>query len=370
MFYAESIVIVIYLAALFNSYAKATFLITLYAIALAFMEIPTGILSDKIGRKFTLTLSSVFGSLRYIFFIFGGIYESYPLFILGSVLLGVQHALVSGTDKAILFESLKEMKKKKKFHNAWGKASSARQISLAIAALVGGFVAEKSYIAIFVICLFVQIIGLIISLFLVEPKKTEKSQDHPLKHFIEAFKIVITGRKLRNMGFARAIFIASSWTFHNIEPVFFKLLVPMWIIGLTRTLKHVGGFLGFYFSGKIIDKFNHFKVLINSILLNCGLSIFAILLSSVITPFLISFLGFFYSTQQTTEASLFQEEFTDRQRATMDSIISMFVNILFGIVVFLGGFVADLISAKFALILLEIFVLSSAFIYYKACAKN
>lgn len=51
------IVLVLYFAHVLNSYALAGTLLAMLPISQAFFEVPTGIISDKIGRVFSIKLS-------------------------------------------------------------------------------------------------------------------------------------------------------------------------------------------------------------------------------------------------------------------------------------------------------------------------
>lgn len=71
----------------------------------ALLEIPTGIFSDKIGRKKTILL----GSISSVVFIF--IYAmatSYQMLLMGAVIAGFSRSLFSGNNEALLHDSLKE----------------------------------------------------------------------------------------------------------------------------------------------------------------------------------------------------------------------------------------------------------------------
>ena len=56
--YALSMVLVIYFESITKSYAQAMLIYSISSIVKVAMEIPTGIFSDKIGRKKTIILSS------------------------------------------------------------------------------------------------------------------------------------------------------------------------------------------------------------------------------------------------------------------------------------------------------------------------
>jgi len=334
------------------------------------MEVPTGVISDKIGRKWTMTFATISAMLMFSSAIFGVIFQSYFFFILFAILSGTGNAFYSGTDTALLFESLRELKKKHKYHNAYGRIEAVSQASLILAAIAGGIIAEKSYLWVFIVCLISQIFAFIISLFFVEPKIEEISTDNPFEHFKEAFKLIIKNKKLRNMSIAKMMFWSGSSTSHVFQPVFFKTLIPVWLIGFARAFKKCMSTLSYWFSGKIIDKFNRVTSLIAGMVAMFIANLTGILLAMPISPFLMALGNLLFGVQQTSESSIFQDEFSDKQRATMSSIIALFTNLLFGGLSFSVGIIADITNIRIALIFAECFVLISAVIYYRSLMKN
>ena len=76
---------------------------TIFSVCLVFFEIPTGVIADKFGRKISLFA----GALGFAagFFIFGfSIW--YPLLILGEIICALGMSLLSGADRAILYDIL------------------------------------------------------------------------------------------------------------------------------------------------------------------------------------------------------------------------------------------------------------------------
>lgn len=69
------------------------------------MEIPTGVIADRFGRKTSIILGSIVLSIAAL--IYGSIPNFYN-FLLGEFLFAIGVALISGADKAILYDSLKE----------------------------------------------------------------------------------------------------------------------------------------------------------------------------------------------------------------------------------------------------------------------
>lgn len=70
-----------------------------------FLELPTGVLADLLGRKNTIIFGYVLSGLGYVVIGFG---HSFDIFLLGYMISSFGAAFASGADTAILFDTLKE----------------------------------------------------------------------------------------------------------------------------------------------------------------------------------------------------------------------------------------------------------------------
>ena len=124
------------------SAADAILLYAVYDIATTVLEVPSGYMSDRLGRRATLIASSVAGFLGMVVFATG---ETFVAFVLGQTLLGASIAFVSGTDSAFLYESLvaegREDEVEAQELRAWRFTFSG----LACSAVIGGLMALWSF---------------------------------------------------------------------------------------------------------------------------------------------------------------------------------------------------------------------------------
>jgi MFS family permease len=124
------------------SAADAILLYAVYDIATTLLEVPSGYMSDRLGRRATMIASSVAGFLGMVIFATG---DTFGTFVLGQVFLGASIAFVSGTDSAFLYESLvaegREGEVEAQELRAWRFTFSG----LAFSAVVGGILAFWSF---------------------------------------------------------------------------------------------------------------------------------------------------------------------------------------------------------------------------------
>ncbi|MBL8689169.1 MAG: MFS transporter [Rhodospirillaceae bacterium] len=115
----------------------------IFAIVIVLGEVPTGMLSDRWGRKRVLLLGSV---LKAIGFSMLPLWSSYEGFLVYHLTMGVALSMISGGDVAFLYESyLAAGGEKSRGAAVLGNARLAGQIGAGVSALIGGLVATVSY---------------------------------------------------------------------------------------------------------------------------------------------------------------------------------------------------------------------------------
>ncbi|MEL6337858.1 MAG: MFS transporter, partial [Pseudomonadota bacterium] len=85
------------------SAAEAILLYVAYDLATTLLEVPSGYLSDRLGRRLTLIAAAVCALGGAGLIVLG---DSFVVFVLAQGLIGASTALMSGTDSAFLYESL------------------------------------------------------------------------------------------------------------------------------------------------------------------------------------------------------------------------------------------------------------------------
>ncbi len=85
------------------SASEAILLYAIYDLATTVLEVPSGYLSDRLGRRLTLLVSATAAVFAAALLLFGASFEA---FVMAQILWGASAAFVSGTDSAILYESL------------------------------------------------------------------------------------------------------------------------------------------------------------------------------------------------------------------------------------------------------------------------
>lgn len=120
------------------SAADAILLYAIYDIGTIVIEVPSGYLSDRLGRKVTLVLACLAGLAGSAMLALG---DGIAAFAAGQLLIGASAAFVSGTDSALLYESLAAAGREREVEAQELRAWRFSFTALAISALSGGALA-------------------------------------------------------------------------------------------------------------------------------------------------------------------------------------------------------------------------------------
>ncbi|SDJ50990.1 MFS transporter [Salimicrobium halophilum] len=142
-------------------------------LSVVLLEVPTGIIADLYGRKVSLFIGNVM-SIGYGTFMLVG--DSFSLFGLALVTLGVSVTFQSGAEEALAYDTLKEYGEEKKYTSIMGNMIALALISLSIAKLLGGWLAEIDFTYVYAGVIISHIAALVPIFFLHEPprEKPEK----------------------------------------------------------------------------------------------------------------------------------------------------------------------------------------------------
>lgn len=353
---------IIYFAKVSGSYTLGMSIFSIVMISSALFEVPTGIFSDYIGRRKTV----IFGALSAVLFtIFYAMAQSYWILVIGALFEGLARSFYSGNNNALLHATLAETNDEHQYEEYLGRTSSMFQIAAAIAAIAGSLLASWSFTLIMWLSVIPQLICLFLSFKIIEPKVKIQESGNVYAHLKEAFWYFIHNKKLRLLSISSMVTHALGESTYNFRAAFIATLWPLWAIGFARSLSSIGASLSFHFSGRIIKKYGHFKILLVGCTANRVINILATTFVTVFSPLFMALTSLFFGLMVVAENSLMQKEFADKQRATMESLNSFGGNMLLGIVSILIGFIADLLSPSTAILLAQIAMIPVIYIYWK-----
>jgi len=347
-FQFHSAVLIIYFAQVTGSYALAMSLFSVEMLSSALFEVPTGIFSDKIGRKKTICMGAFFATLAAIFTAIG---SSYWILFIGSIYSGLARSWYSGNNDAFLHDSLAELKNKEQYAHYLGKTSSMFQVALMLGAVIGSIIAQWSFPLIMWLSVIPQVCCLVISFFFTEPTVFTKEKTNIFSHIkLSAIHLwknktlrLLSIRDILNYGIGESSFQFSS--------AFIGSIWPIWAIGFSKMISFGGAAVSYWFSGKAIKKFGAYNILLCAQIYDKIVDFIAFIHPTVVSPILMGSTSIFHGVTSVAKNALMQKEFTDAQRATLGSLNSFFGNIFYALFSPLLGMFADAYGPANALLM-------------------
>lgn len=140
-----------------------------YSFSSALFAIPSGYFADVLGRKRTLVIGTVFAASGFLIY---ATIHSFWAFFIAEAIMGIGNSCISGTDSAMLYDSLQQSQNQEKYLKYEGRVTSFGCLAETLAALLGGSVAAVcSYDEVFWLQLLIAIIAIPAALLLVEPSR-------------------------------------------------------------------------------------------------------------------------------------------------------------------------------------------------------
>ena len=114
-------IFVIYLKSKGLTITQIMILQGIYSLLIFALEIPTGAIADQLGRKKTIALGSAFASIGLIAYAYASTFTG---FITAEIILALGTVFISGADTALLYDTLKTLKKESRFKKIQGNANA------------------------------------------------------------------------------------------------------------------------------------------------------------------------------------------------------------------------------------------------------
>jgi MFS family permease len=356
-------VAIIYFERITHSYTLAMSVLAAAMLASAILEVPTGIFSDRIGRRYTLIAGAVASLASVICYALGG---TYAMLIAGAIAEGLARSLFSGNNDALLYDTLTELDQRSEYSMHLGRVSSAYQIALAISSLAGGLIATFSFALVMWLSVVPKVLMVALSFGFLEPQVHIEKSSNIFAHLREALHNIIKNRRLRMLSIGEIIGFSLGEADFVFRTVFIESLWPLWAIGAARTISNVTAAASFYFAARLHKRFGERRILYGGLFLSNFTNVSAIIWASVLSPALMGATSIFFGVNTVALNSMKQREFSDAQRSTMGSLTAFGGSLLFAVVSILLGWLADQIGVRYAILVSTSLCIIPLFFYWQA----
>jgi len=343
------------------SLSKVMILQSVYSISVALFEIPSGYIADIFGRKKAIIISTILSFIGYVLFSF---FSDFTVFIIAEILIGVGGSLMSGSDSAIIYDTLIENNNKKKYTKVEGKNYAIGNFSEAIAGILGGILAASSiYYPVYIQTIILSF-SIPIAFSIIEPKINNtytKKKDLKIRNILK--NTLFYDKKLKWLIiFSATMGVATLSIAWFCQPFFKSINIPIVYFGLIWAILNLSVGITSYNSYRIEKNMSPIKIMtIISILMpicfffisvvNSIFSLLFILLiyliRGIVTPLLRNYINI---------------EISSEKRATVLSIRSFFIRIAFASTAPLFAFFAENTSINYVFYLLSIIITFFAFL--------
>ena len=343
------------------SLSKVMILQSVYSISVALFEIPSGYIADIFGRKKAIIISTILSFIGYVLFSF---FSDYTVFIIAEILIGIGGSLMSGSDSAIIYDTLIENNNKKKYTKVEGKNYAIGNFSEAIAGILGGILAASSiYYPVYIQTIILSF-SIPIAFSIIEPKINNtytKKKDLKIRNILKS--TLFYDKKLKWLIiFSATMGVATLSIAWFCQPFFKSIDIPIIYFGLIWAILNLSVGITSYNSYRIEKNMSPIKIMtIISILMpicfffisvvNSIFSLLFILLiyliRGIVTPLLRNYINI---------------EISSEKRATVLSIRSFFIRIAFASTAPLFAYFADNTSINYVFYLLSIIITFFAFL--------
>lgn len=338
-------------------FEQFTIIMSVFSLSIFLLEVPTGVIGDLIGRKNTL-LASRFCYIIEIFII--AFFNGFWPFLVAKIISGVGVSLSSGTSQALVYDTLKKLKREDEHKVISGKLYSITNISMAFVFIIGAFLFSINPKLPVYVSLPLISVGFLLTFFLKEPFKSKKRMtfSNSIKHLRESLLCFLKTEQVKYVIFySMAIAGATSVVLSSSSAFFEKIAVPIYMIGTLAFISSMATALSskkaHFFEGKLGERKS---LVLGQILIVLGLFLISLM---------INYFGFvFYLIIPVTSGFLnvvlndhINKHIESSHRATVLSIKGMFEDLSIFILFPILGYLTKYKSMGFSFLILCIIIL-------------
>ena len=236
---------VLYLSYQGMNLAQIGILEGIYHGASMLFEIPTGAIADLFGRKSSMIVGRLCIAISCIMMLFA---SKFWMFAIVFVIQAWGNNFNSGSEEALVYDSVKLLGEENKYLRINGRIQVLIEAAQVIATVLGGILAEYSYMYCYITCFVIAVFSIVPILFMTEPP-IEKQENHNIlvrvlfiKHFKESIELLLGDERiLRLCIFYSGIFTMGSILYFHGQPYLYDIGFNRMEIGCIIAFGYVNG---------------------------------------------------------------------------------------------------------------------------------
>lgn len=334
-----------------------------FSAVMVVIEVPSGYFSDVLGRRRTMIIGCTLTALGFAIYPF--VFD-FTGFLVVELILGVGVAFISGTDSAMLYDTMLELGHAERGIREEGRQLSFGHFSEALSGVLGGFLAVISLRTPLLAQGAVMLMLIPLAFLLVEPAEHRRDgRRGNVREIIDIVAgVVVHNRTLRYMLLTASILGASTLTFvWLLQPYMQATGVPVWMFGAIWS-----GFMLIVGASAIhahrIQA--HFGTVKTITVLGLLVVCVYVVAGATMTFWVIPLLAVFNITRGISNpvfTTAINQSVESHQRATVLSVRALGVRMLFVIVGPFVGWVTDVLTLSMALYACAIIFGTSFFVF-------
>jgi len=358
-------IIALYLEKSLFNITNVAIIFGIEAIALAIFEIPTGAIADLFGRKRTIVLAYLITIFAMVFLYIGG---SMLMFILFAILNSLARSLHSGSDSALIYDTLNEEGKERYYKKVIGTYYAVWPIGASVGSIIGGYIAKFSLSLPALLSILPLSLALILIFFLREPKYEKEEHRNIIKHMANSLKIIVDNKQLILLMVGGFILLAFGENMHRLGSLFFEFkAIPIVYFGYIAAFIFGFSSLGHYISHYISEKIGNKLTLILSVIASPLLLVIATLTLKFTSIMFFIIPSIFFGLRNPVINQLLNLEVSSSKRATIISTSNFMGQLGMAIFAPFIGYWAELytINTAFMISAILMFIVPVLFLFLK-----
>lgn len=361
-------VLALYFASITGSYALAMTMFAIFNFSSSLFEVPTGILSDHIGRKKTIILYFLTGTIAAVLYYFA---TSTEILMIAAVFTGISMAFGSGTMTAFSFENAETLGRESEYKKIEGKRKALGRYSLVTAGILGtGLIYLFDIKSAILLTLVVLVIACITSLFLSDLRTFEVDKSNIFSDLGKAWRYFFADPVLRDISIGKMAARGLGNCEYRFRSLFFSAIMPDWLVNLLGMLNNLISGFAMQLAHWVVHRFGIMRALVHIDIIDRGIIAACISLYTITTGVMMNVVtSISYGIREVAAEDLLQARYSKDQRATMGSLVSLGGTLIYGVVAIAAGMLADKIGLLYTMLAFQPLLLIGTFFFWKGIKR-